>query len=281
MNNLTNYHTHTLFCDGKAEPEAFVSAALERNFIALGFSAHAPAPKQEAWTLTPESIPPYLAAVEELKQRYAGKIEIYSGMEVDYIPGYTGPSSPEIQNLGLDYTLGGVHIIELEETGEYLTVDGPQKEFERILKLQFHGDRKALVTHFFSLVRRMAEEHKPDMIAHFDLIKVRNKGEEHYRENEGWYKNAVLEALESIARSGAVLEINTGGLSRGKSDSLYPSTWILREARDAGIPVTVNSDVHVPEGIDALFPEAAAAAKKAGYTAKRVLLDGSWQDMPL
>ena len=27
----TNYHTHTLFCDGKAEPEAFVRAALERS----------------------------------------------------------------------------------------------------------------------------------------------------------------------------------------------------------------------------------------------------------
>jgi histidinol-phosphatase (PHP family) len=90
-----------------------------------------------------------------------------------------------------------------------------------------------------------------------------------------------MEALEAAARAGVVLEINTGGLSRGKTDSFYPSAWILKEARRLGIPITINADAHTAAGIDAMFSEAADAARAAGYREKRVLLGGRWQDVPL
>jgi histidinol-phosphatase (PHP family) len=277
----TNYHTHTLYCDGKAGPEAFVRAAIERNFTALGFSAHAPAPRQESWCMAPGRVTEYLREITALKKKYAGQIEIYSGMEVDYLPGVLGASSPEISTLGLDYTIGGVHIIQIESTGDLFTLDGPRDEFENILKLQFGGDRKALVEHYFLLISAMVREHRPDIIAHFDLVKVRNRGEEYYSEADPWYRKAAAGALAAAAEAGSVLEINTGGRSRGKSDTFYPSSWVLKEARKRNIPVTINSDVHVPEGIDAMFTEAAETAKRAGYSEKRVLLEKKWQDVPL
>lgn len=281
MAMLTNFHTHTLYCDGKAPPAAFVRAAVDKGFSVLGFSAHAPAPQQESWTMEPGKVSEYLDLITDLKKEYAGKIEIYSGMEVDFIPGLLGPSSPGLAALGLDYTLGGVHILGIEKTGELLTVDGAPEEFAKILQLQFGGDRRAAAQHYFFLVRAMAREHRPDIVAHFDLIKVRNRGEEHYRETEAWYRKSVTDALAAIAEAGSILEINTGGLSRGKSDTFYPSPWILEEARQMDIPITVNSDVHVPEGIDAMFREAAEAAKAAGYRTKRVLLGRKWQDVSL
>lgn len=280
---LTNYHTHTDFCDGKGTPRDFAESAVEKGFSALGFSTHASAPGQESWTMQPGRYPEYFAHIDKVKEEYAGRLEIYSGMEVDYVPDFQGPSSPEIAELGLDYTLGGVHIISVDsrEHPGYYTVDGPDEEYGRIVNDRFGGDHKEAARHYFSLVRRMIEEHTFDMIAHFDLIKMRNRNNARYREEEPWYRDSVMTALEAAARAGVVLEINTGGLSRGKTDSFYPSPWILKEARGLRIPITINADAHTAAGIDAMFPEAADAARAAGYGEKRVLLGGRWQDVPL
>ena len=37
---LTNYHTHSTFCDGKSTPEEIVKAAIAEGFDAIGFSGH-------------------------------------------------------------------------------------------------------------------------------------------------------------------------------------------------------------------------------------------------
>ena len=37
---LTNYHTHTTFCDGKSTVEEIVLSALAKGFDAIGFSGH-------------------------------------------------------------------------------------------------------------------------------------------------------------------------------------------------------------------------------------------------
>jgi len=281
MTALTNYHTHTDYCDGKAEPEAFIKSAVERGFAALGFSAHAPVPQHESWTLSKDRAGDYLTRIDELRKKYSGQIEIYSGMEFDYIQGVLGPPSPKIAGYNLDYSLGGIHIIPIDSTGEYPCIDGPVDEFERMLHLQFGGDRKALAEYYFTLIGDMIKEHRFNILAHFDLVKVRNRGEEHYKEKEEWYRKAVCSALDTAADSDVILEINTGGVSRGKSDTFYPSLWILEEARGRDISITINSDVHVPEDIDAMFVEAADTARAAGYTEKRVLLAGRWQDIPL
>lgn len=42
--NLTNYHSHSLYCDGRAGMEDFVRFALSEGFTSYGFSSHAPLP---------------------------------------------------------------------------------------------------------------------------------------------------------------------------------------------------------------------------------------------
>ena len=39
--NLTNYHSHSLYCDGRASMEDFVRFALSEGFTSYGFSSHA------------------------------------------------------------------------------------------------------------------------------------------------------------------------------------------------------------------------------------------------
>ncbi len=37
---IANFHTHTVFCDGRNTPEEVVLSAIEKGFSAIGFSGH-------------------------------------------------------------------------------------------------------------------------------------------------------------------------------------------------------------------------------------------------
>ena len=86
-----NHHTHTLFCDGKAEPEAYIKAAIEENMSLLGFSSHAPLPYENNYAMQFEDYEKYINTLDNLKQKYHAKIEIYKALELDFIPNVSFP----------------------------------------------------------------------------------------------------------------------------------------------------------------------------------------------
>ena len=80
--NLTNYHSHSLYCDGRAGMEDFVRFALSEGFTSYGFSSHAPLPFSTAWTMEWDCMDDYLAEFHRLKTKYAGQIELYIGLMI-------------------------------------------------------------------------------------------------------------------------------------------------------------------------------------------------------
>jgi len=277
----TNYHTHSYFCDGKQDPEAYIKTALSRGFTSLGFSSHAPVPAESDWTMKEENLPLYLNRIEELKGLYKDRIEIYLGLEIDYIPGKIGPSSPAFQDIGLDYRLGSIHFLKYKDEERYLTIDGPAAEFDDLLSGTFNNDIRKLIAHFHTLLRAMAAEHKFDILSHFDLYKVHNKGEKRFQENAQWHKDEIIETLEVIEKKDLIIEVNTGGWARAKTDFLYPSKWILKQILARGIPITINTDAHEPELLDAYYDKAVSVLKDLGFTEYMVLKKGSWIFQPL
>ena len=278
---LTNYHTHCTFCDGSENAEAYITAAIEKGFTALGFSSHAPVPFETFWTMKKEDLASYISTVRDLQEQYKDRIEIYLGLEIDYIPGAMGPSSPVFRDLGLDYTLGSVHFIRNPKNGSYPTMDGPEEEFTELLETCFDGNVPALISHYYSLVRKMVREHTMDMISHIDLYKVHNRNNSRFDESAEWHKQEVLSTLEEIAGKGIIIEINTGGWFRGKVDSVYPASWILKHILDLGIPVTVNTDAHSPESLDAFYTDSLDLLEEIGFTGRLVFRRGSWEEIPV
>ena len=51
MTNLTNYHSHCLYCDGRANMDDFIRFAISEGFTSYGISSHAPLPFSTAWTM--------------------------------------------------------------------------------------------------------------------------------------------------------------------------------------------------------------------------------------
>ncbi len=111
-----------------------------------------------------------------------------------------------------------------------------------------------------------------------DLVKKFNSNNEFFREDEKWYMDEVYQTLNAISAAGSILEINTGGISRGYIKSVYPSTWILKAANRLGIPIILNSDAHSPKFIKAYFEQAIETARGLGYSSQRRLINGGWND---
>jgi histidinol-phosphatase (PHP family) len=276
-----NYHTHTRHCDGAGAPRDFAEAALRKGMPRLGFSGHNVLPFPTDWTMPAENLEAYLRETRELKPLYQGRLEVFVGMEVDYIPGLTSPSNPGTRALGLDFVIGSVHFVGPRDGQHEWTVDGDRAELELALREGFGGDVRALVERYYLLLGEMARSARPDIIGHFDIVKKNNRDGSYFSEEAPWYRAAVEGALAAAAAAGSIVEINTGGLVRGTSGALYPSRWILERARDLGIPVMVNADAHAPDAIDGHFAESLALLRSLGFRTQRQLTAAGWVDQAL
>lgn len=277
-----NYHSHTNYCDGTDAPEIYVKAALAAGMKVYGFSSHAPIPFFECkWAMNIESLEEYTLEIARLKQKYADRIELLLGLEVDYVPDRMGPTAHFLQTAGLDYTIGSVHFVDGFGSDKGWEIDGPLDIFKKGLHEIFGGDVRKAVTRYFELTRMMLDEDCPDIVGHLDKIKMQNSREVFFKEDEPWYRDELRTTLQAIADSGAILEVNTRGLYKKKSNELYPGTWALEQALELDIPIMLNSDGHHPQEIIAEFPAAYQVLNHVGYTSAMILADGQWQEVGL
>lgn len=279
-----SYHTHTLFCDGKAEPEAFVQAAINSGFDYIGFSAHTAFPFDDSWHMKVADYNSYFMSILELKKKYDGTIQILSGIEADYIPPATAPDYKIYKGLPIDYIIGSVHFVSKKHSAapeEWVGVDDSTEHVAEGLQRVFDGDGKAFVKEYYDRVREMALTSDCDIIGHPDLIRLRNTELHFFDENDSWYKDELAATAEALAKSGKVIEINTGAMSRGYMKSPYPSLDFLKMLKNNNVPIMINSDAHKPEHLSYAFDEALLLMKNAGYTELHFLTRSGWDTKAL
>ncbi|NJB86021.1 histidinol-phosphatase (PHP family) [Lewinella marina] len=260
----TNHHAHTRFSDGIGEPLDYVREAVQQGVSAYTFSDHAPIPLAAAGCMLMEDLADYSSVIAGLQREYAGRIQLYKSLEVDYIPGVMNVNSPHIRAAGLDFTVGAVHYVDYLPDGTPWSFQRPEPVFAEGIRTIFGGDARRMVERYYGLVREMVATHPPDIVAHLDRIKKRNVGEAYWSEREPWYERAVEETLEAIQGAGCILEVNTRGLYLGEWEDTYPSGWIVERALRRGIRLQVNSDAHRPEHITGGFAKTYAALQQIG-----------------
>jgi histidinol-phosphatase (PHP family) len=150
--------------------------------------------------------------------------------------------------------------------GEPFTIDGPEAEFENGLRGCFRGDIEALVNAYWDAEESLVSGAGFDILGHVDLIKKNNARGKYFSPASASYLNRIASLAESIAKSGIVAEVNTGGLNRGKTTELYPSPDFLRLLREKNVPVIITADAHRQEHLDGHYQDAVAELRKTGYT---------------
>lgn len=252
---ITNYHTHTTYCDGKNSPEEMVLAAIGANMTEIGFSVHSPLPFATDWAIKEERLDEYKNELFELRERYKEQIKIYVGIEQDYFS--------ENSTDGFDYVIGSVHFIY--KNGEYLAIDISADEMKANIKKHYGGDALAYCEDYYRLVKDVYNKTKCQIIGHFDLVTKFNEKMPLIDTSAPRYKKAAREALSELVKSPAIFEINTGAISRGYRTCPYPQEEIMDEIADSGKPFVINSDSHSVETVGFGIKELMRELSVCGY----------------
>lgn len=252
---LSSHHCHTTFVDGKSTAEEMVNAAIEKGFVSMGFSDHGQQHFDPAYSLSDENNLLYINEVNRLKAAYADRISIHLGVERDAFS-YSDRNNYE-------YIIGACHNFVFD-TG-FSSVDGDLDRLRRYIRDFCGGDGNRMAVDFFELTGRYAEEYKPDVFAHFDLVKLHNKDGSIYDINNKDVLDAEYAALDKVFASGAILEINTGGMARSNQPLPYPEPHVLRRWHDMGGRIVIGSDCHFAPQIDYAFDFARQYAIDAGF----------------
>ncbi len=154
---LSNFHTHTNFCDGKNTPEEMVISAIEKGFSSLGFSGHGYTPHDTLYCITDTE--GYITEIKRLKEKYKKEIQIYLGVEEERF---------HFQNRkDFDYIIGSSHYFVVGD--KFYHVDHSPECFKNCLEI-FGGDILALSRNYYENFCDYIVKRKPDIIGHFDLI---------------------------------------------------------------------------------------------------------------
>ena len=260
---LTNYHTHTTYCDGQSTPQQIVLTAIEHGFDALGFSGHIYV-QDSGYGI--EDMAGYINEIKHLKQKYADKIQIYVGMEEDVLG--------VVNRSDFDYIIGSSHFFK-NDSGLY-SIDTDIESFDKCLSL-FDGDVIKLADAYYSDFCRYIKMRKPDIVGHFDLITKFDEVDAPKFLNNPEYISLCEKYMIDALSNDVIFEVNTGAISRGYRTSPYPCIRLLHTIKKYGGKVILSSDSHSNDTLDFWFDEARNMLKDIGFEYTYIMYDNEFK----
>jgi histidinol-phosphatase (PHP family) len=276
--NLTNYHSHCSFCDGRAPFEEFVKEAISQGFYSYGVSSHAPLPFPTQWTMEWEQMEAYLDEFKNLRSKYADEIELYVGLEIDYLNEESNPSVARFTELPLDYRIGSVHLL-YDAAGEVVDIDCSPAVFKERVDRHFNGDVLRVVRMYFDRLFRMVELGGFDILGHADKMHYNASCYHPGLLDEPWYEALMKDYFSLVASRGYLVEINTKAYD--SLGTFYPNSRYWELMKEYQIKILVNSDAHYPERINAGRMEALRLLQAKGFATVAELHQGSWREVPI
>jgi histidinol-phosphatase (PHP family) len=154
------------------------------------------------------------------------------GIEADFIPGREDRMANLLDGRGWDYVVGSVHFIgdralDTEEFSIWTQTASAENIWRR----------------YFEMLGEAAQSGLFDIMAHPDLVKVWGKDRPL---PDGDLRRFYYPAMEAIADAGVAVEVSTAGFRKPVGE-IYPAPAFLEMAIDAGAPLALSSDAHVPE----------------------------------
>lgn len=232
----TNYHTHTCRCGHAAGyEEDYVISAIENNVSILGFSDHGPFESSNLDFRMPFSeFPEYLRSIDNLKEKYTGKIQLLKSVEIEYFPYELNFYEKLLSQYNLDYLLLGQHMY-CNENNRLITYD-------KITDSSFFlGYSQSLVDAMDSKMFKIIAH--PDYFSKFLFP---------------WDSNcdkATYNILNAAIKNDIILEINANGIRSGLVEApegqryMYPDINFWKNVSNTNIKVVINSDCHNPKDL--------------------------------
>ena len=152
-----NLHSHTQFCDGRADMARFADAAVKAGYKHYGFTPHSPIPFHSPCNMEQSQVEEYISEFNRLKEEYRGRINLYLSMEIDYLGEAWGASHDYFSSLPLDYKLSSIHFIPVADGETMIDVDGRPENFLDKMSKYFDNDIRYVVDKFYERTLEMIE----------------------------------------------------------------------------------------------------------------------------
>lgn len=257
--------------------EDFVKFAIAKGVKKYGFSAHAPLPFHTSWNMNLEDFPYYKNEFFRLKEKYAGKIELFLGLEVDFIENVFDAKSNLYSWDDIEYKIGSVHYLDPLPEGGFFSVDGKFYNFQKKLNEIYKGDIRLATERFFEISSNMVRKGGFEIVGHLDKISQNGMNCGGFDKTESWYVRLVENYLQLIKEQEMMIEINTKSyLGLGIT---YPDVQFFPIIKELDIPVMVNSDCHDPDKILDGFDPVYTLLKKAGFEKTMELTEKGWEEV--
>ncbi|RSD27740.1 histidinol-phosphatase HisJ [Mesobacillus subterraneus] len=258
-------HVHTSFCPHGTNDSLvdYIERALQLGYSEITFAEHAPLPgsfidptpmKDSAMRL--EDVESYFRTIEEAKKRYAGKIKIHTGFEVDYIEGFEEHTTDILNEFGryLDDAILSVHFLKNAD-GLYECLDYSPEQFASMI--DGYGSAEKVHRKYFQTVLESIKADlgafKPKRIGHITLA---NKFQKKYPVQTP-FTEEVMVILDQVAIMGYELDYNGAGTAKPLCREPYPPQWVIEEAKKRGIQLVYGSDAHqakeLGQGLDVMI----------------------------
>lgn len=155
-----NFHTHSIYSDGKYTLREMTDAAIEKGFTNLGFSDHSNNRVESYYCMMSDGERSYRKKVRALSEEYADRIKIHLGVEQD--------SESEIPDFDYDYIISSVH--EMARRGVSLPIDSSPELQKKLVDELFYGSTDDFAKAYFEKVADNVARNRTDIIGHFDLV---------------------------------------------------------------------------------------------------------------
>jgi histidinol-phosphatase (PHP family) len=248
---LTDYHVHlrpdeapSSFADymTPANAERYRESAAERGIEELGvaehvyrFSAALDVWQHPLWQqYAVDDLDAYVSFVRE-------QTDLKLGIEADFIPGREERMRSLLEGRDWDYVVGSIHFIA-EGALDYDKYDvwNSGRSPDHVWRT------------YFTWLGELAATGMYDVLAHPDLVKMWGAERPWPDKDLRFYYDL---AMEQIAESGIAIEVSTAGLRKPVGE-IYPSLAFLEMVVDAGNPIALSSDAHVPEQLGHEYEQA-------------------------
>lgn len=259
--NLTNFHMHSIGSDGELTPEEIVKESIKVRIKYLCFTDHFKRPNETTWFGKYGDAhfhnKNYIKDIEKLKNKYSKKIEIFYGVELDWLEGYENWIKDTIKKNKFDFVIGSLHVMKMG--GKWFPIDSSSEEWLELARAI--GGIKNLIKEYYKQIKLMIRTRMFDCVGHLDYIKLFNRNFDLFSEKDREYKKEISEVLKEVKKAKMCIELNTAGWR--VVGEQYPSEWILKKMKKLRIPITIGTDGHeaVAQGLKKAF----SLAKKTGY----------------
>ncbi len=272
-------HTHNLFCDGTEDINTLINSAVSQGVKQIGISSHAPLKIPIKWSMEYNQLENYQSEIVDLKAAYRTEIEVFTSLEIDYIPNKTYSFDFFRKKLQLDYTIGSIHLVINHRNGQLWFIDGPKEQCIHNMNAVFEGDVKLAVKSFYAQSREMIRSQKPDIIGHLDKVIMNTR--HLFDPSERWYQEEVHKTLEEIRAHHVIVEVNTRGVYKRKWKETFPSEIILQKCFDMRIPILISSDAHHAKELLLGYSDARKLLKQIGFRYQQGRINSKWGNIPI